>query len=73
LAVCNRNVPVICPIIHQVDNELDAMFLGTLDHSIETLETVGTGVDSCSATGEELKVYSAGAGDALDVVEAPYT
>jgi hypothetical protein len=49
------------------------MFLGTLDHSIETLETVGTGVDSCSATGEGLKVYSAGAGDTLDVVEAPYT
>jgi hypothetical protein len=64
----SRNVPVVCPVIHKVHNELDTVFLSTLHHSVQTLKPIDTRINRCGTTGEGLEVHGTGAGDALDIV-----
>lgn len=45
VGVVRRHSTIVVPVIHEGDDELDAVALGALDDVIEALETVGASVD----------------------------
>lgn len=67
----SRNTTVVTPVIHKVDDELDALLLGGRDDVIEALEPVGARVDRGPAGGQLLEPDGARPGGRRDVVEAP--
>jgi hypothetical protein len=64
---------IIIPIIHKRNDKLDAVFLGSGDNVIKTLQTVSTGVDSSSTFGlvVELEVDSPSLRGGVHIVETP--
>lgn len=66
-----RDTTVVGPVVDKVDDQLDAVLLGRGDHVVETLQTIGAGVDGGGAGGEVLEVDGARGGNRVDVVEAP--
>lgn len=66
-----RHAAVVGPVVDEVDDELDVVGGGGLDHGVEALQAVGTGVDGRYAVDKGLVVDRAGAGDGRHVVESP--
>lgn len=64
---------VIGPIIDEVDDELNAIFLCSFNNSIQSLEAICSCIDGCSRTREGLEVDSAGTWNGFHVVESPYS
>lgn len=67
------HTPIIGPVIHEVDYELDAVLFRSFDYSIQALETVCTCIYGGRGSGEGLEVYCARTRDGFDVVETPYS
>lgn len=64
---------IISPVVHKVDDELDAVLLSSFDDCVKALKTVGTSVYGCCGAREGLEVHCAGTWDGGNIIEAPYT
>lgn len=69
--IYSRHAPIITPVIHEINNQLNPPLLRGRNHVIEALQAVGAGVDRRPLGRQVLEIDRAAAGLCRDVVEAP--